>query len=703
MALLVMVCVLAGVKSDRASAEVWQNYEKYQIYDRIEFKDKTDGKVESSGQITAEGYVASVSDGQFRIMLKADRKDWSDGDAVKLSAELEYIGAGNSVTLEGGDPLICFYVEGTNGIVLYEYAGRTDKNTVLERGKKYVYALDGSNYVESNEDAVLDRSGKLLLPSGTYHVKAGFAKGVQNGKKLNLFASMYINVGVSGEIFTKGDNLYRTLSDEKAALIGTKQKLGTFTVPSKVSYDGESYAVTQVGDAGRDVSYIDADDNSIGWYYLGTFAGKKFSSVKIPSSVTKIEKNAFYGLDGIKNITISGKSVTIEAGAFAEAAWPQKDSGTISITGTKVTIGDRAFKGAGGMKKLVLKASASAVIGDEAFRDLKLSSISLPAKTLSIGDFAFYGSTGTVTIPSGVKTIGSAIVSSGKLSISKYNKNFSISKGALYGKKGKELIYFFDKKASSLIVSSKVSSIRPYAFYKSKLTKLTLPSTVTAVPEGMCQGASKLTSITFGKKTKSIGDAAFNGCTSLKKVSLPASLEKIGSRAFYNTKILNVTIPRNVTSLGEQLFAYYGRYVSVAFEEGSLAYEQKGNFIYERGTGRLAMAVLTQADNSTLVIPEGTKLIGRLEVINGGYLNHYVIPASVTEMDVSALRYLCDSEDDNRVEFKGYNPPSMKLSDNGVVFWCTVKVPYGAKEAYETAFSRVEQKHRVHVVYQYYE
>ena len=79
-----------------------------------------------------------------------------------------------------------------------------------------------------------------------------------------------------------------------------------------------------------------------------------------------------------------------------------------------------------------------------------------------------------------------------------------------------------------------VSEIYSYAFENcTKLTKVTIPSTVSL-----------------------IGISAFQGCSGLESVNIPSSITGIAARAFENcTKLTSVTIPNNVLSVGGYAFS----------------------------------------------------------------------------------------------------------------------------------------------------
>ena len=68
-------------------------------------------------------------------------------------------------------------------------------------------------------------------------------------------------------------------------------------------------------------------------------------------------------------------------------------------------------------------------------------------------------------------------------------------------------------------------------------------------------GCERLISVTIPDSVTSIGDEAFNGCESLTSVTIPNSVTSIGYWAFSGcTSLTSVTIPDSVTSIGEWTF-----------------------------------------------------------------------------------------------------------------------------------------------------
>lgn len=106
---------------------------------------------------------------------------------------------------------------------------------------------------------------------------------------------------------------------------------------------------------------------------------------------------------------------------------------------------------------------------------------------------------------------------------------------------------------NEVLIGEKVTTIEEYAFYKTKLSSLNLPTSVKNIGE-LAFGYSSLVEANLSNVT-SIGNAAFRDCTSLNKVVLSNDLTSLSTNVFYNcTKLSNVNMPSKLTSIGAQAF-----------------------------------------------------------------------------------------------------------------------------------------------------
>jgi len=158
-------------------------------------------------------------------------------------------------------------------------------------------------------------------------------------------------------------------------------------------------------------------------------------------------------------------------------------------------------------------------IGAEAFRDNKLTSVTIPNSVTSIGAEAFSGNKLTsVTIPNSVTSIGARA--------------------------------FYKNNLTSVTIPNGITSIGHYAFANNQLTSVTIPNSVTSIEAGAFSG-NKLTSVTIPNSVISIEYAAF-GDNNLTSVTIPNSVTSLSG--FSNNWLTSVTIPNSVTSIGEGAF-----------------------------------------------------------------------------------------------------------------------------------------------------
>ena len=80
------------------------------------------------------------------------------------------------------------------------------------------------------------------------------------------------------------------------------------------------------------------------------------------------------------------------------------------------------------------------------------------------------------------------------------------------------------------------------------------------------KNCNSLESIRLSDNIEYINDDAFRSLTNLKVVILSAHLKEIASNAFRNTEIKEITIPKNVRTIGSMAFAYCKNLETVIFE-----------------------------------------------------------------------------------------------------------------------------------------
>ena len=146
-------------------------------------------------------------------------------------------------------------------------------------------------------------------------------------------------------------------------------------------------------------------------------------SLTIPSGVTYIGQNAFYGWNGLTSLTIGDNVTTIRNGAF----WYCAGITTVTIPNSVTSIGNNAFNGCVGLQQVKtnsLVAWCGIDFGNQYSNPLyyahdlylgntKITSMTIPSSVATIKDYAFYACTGlnALILHSGVTSIGMATFS----------------------------------------------------------------------------------------------------------------------------------------------------------------------------------------------------------------------------------------------------------------------------------------------------
>lgn len=244
-------------------------------------------------------------------------------------------------------------------------------------------------------------------------------------------------------------------------------------------------------------------------------------TVMLPSTVFKIENSAFYGCISLKTVSFSEGLEEIGSGAFQECA--------------------------------------------------ALESITLPSTLAELSPLAFSGCT-----------------SLRHLTVSANNPFFTAEGNCLVRKNERTVLLG--------CVGSKIPKdivkIEAFAFYNAGLTELLMPDSVKEVGNQAFAQNKKLTTLVLSESLTTLGDLAFADCIALDNMYLPAALTEIGTTPFRNCKsvtrfvvsqdnsayyaeglclirkgdgtlvqgFVGATIPNEVRAIGEYAFAFLPLY-----------------------------------------------------------------------------------------------------------------------------------------------
>ncbi len=84
-----------------------------------------------------------------------------------------------------------------------------------------------------------------------------------------------------------------------------------------------------------------------------------------------------------------------------------------------------------------------------------------------------------------------------------------------------------------------VSAIAPNAFAGTRISSVTVPTSVKTIGEGAFRGCTELTNANLPSGITEIPDYCFFGCTSLPTINIPSSVTRIGYEAFMNCSMID--------------------------------------------------------------------------------------------------------------------------------------------------------------------
>ena len=327
---------------------------------------------------------------------------------------------------------------------------------------------------------------------------------------------------------------------------------GNVVIPSEVTYSKVEYSVTSIGyDAFRDCSGL--------------------VSVTIPNSVGSIESYSFTGCTSLTELNIEDGDSELslkcngKEGLFHDCPLESIYLGRNISYNSGFDNGYSPFYAIGELESVTIGNSVTEIENNAFYRCNGLTSITIGSRVTSIGQYAFHGCKALKNI----------------LNLSKFNiKQGSDGCGYVgyYAEvvvNNPELIdnYAFAPNGDTNVLYGYIGTdtnlqlpenfrgenyiIGDYAFwYRSGLTSVTVPNSVTSIGGSAFKSCSGLTSVTIGNSVTSIGSEAF-ACSKLQTIIAKNSeVSSIGSEAF-STNIYNHT----------QVYVPEGTYWNYAFSD----------------------------------------------------------------------------------------------------------------------------------------
>ena len=287
------------------------------------------------------------------------------------------------------------------------------------------------------------------------------------------------------------------------------------------------------------------------------FTGTACSTIKFGKNVRSIGERAFNGCRNLNgDLTLPDSVQTIGAGAFQGC---EKLSGDLTIPDSVVEIGEGAFRACKNLNGTLTLGKNLRTIGKEAFSGCAFTgSLTIPEGVTEIADSAFgagiplkkYGMfTGTLTLPSTLKTIGASA-----FSYADFSGELLIPDGVT--SIGANAFEECDGFGGTLSLPDSVKTVGEWAFYLCKgFTGLKLSASLTKIEERSFAHMYGLkTEVVIPEGVTEIGESAFQ-CSHMPSVRFPSTLKKIGKEAFYFSLNCKIAFPDGLEVIEDEAFA----------------------------------------------------------------------------------------------------------------------------------------------------
>ena len=364
------------------------------------------------------------------------------------------------------------------------------------------------------------------------------------------------SVTIPANVKTMGKDVFEGCTSLKSVVWNAK-KANDITDVAKAPFSAVRQQITSF-DFGDKVEFIPS--------YL-CYGMTKMPVLPIPASVTNIGNHAFDGCSkwAGQNIVIPNDVMTLGDYAFANC-----NLATITI-GSKVnSIGKYAFMGSDNMTAVYNEAATPQSITANVFGDLNLSACDLYVPEASIPAYKAANvwknfRSFNPTCLQGSGTTGNlkwTLSCSGKLSITGTGAipHYSTYQGEYY-----QLCtapWFGESKPNHTVktaeISDGITSVGAYTFWQCQdMTDVYIPNSVKSIGEYAFYYNKALKAVTLSDNIESIGQQAFTQCTSLTSLTLPIHLKTIESTAFaLCSGLTSVVIPDEVEAIRDEAFSY---------------------------------------------------------------------------------------------------------------------------------------------------
>ncbi|MBE5742038.1 MAG: hypothetical protein E7360_01810 [Clostridiales bacterium] len=463
-------------------------------------------------------------------------------------------------------------------------------------GEYAFYNCTGITAVSFGENSKLNEIGNYAF-SGSSITEIEIPASVQSfGSAFSSTSLETVTFAPNSNVSEIGDNAFSGCSN----LANIDLPSGVYSIGAKAFYNTAITGITL--------------SDSVEKIGASAFAGSKLESINIPGRVSAISNNAFDGCEFLTTVTLNGGLETIGSEAFADTAitsiatpntlssigdsafYNCTDLEEVLLNNNLTEIGESAFEGCSSLVEIGLPSKIQA-LGARVFAECtNISEIILPDSLHEIGDYAFENcdSLEEVIIPANVRYLGlnpfKDCDNFTGMKIDEGNDYYVIEDGILYNFEKTKIVLFPVGYEGEYVMPNTVTEIATGLFANSKLTKVTVATSITEIPNDTFKGSQDLTEVILHAGITSIGNNAFRDCTKLTSIKsyengniedrLPSQLDSIGTYAFSNVALESVVISASVSKIGTYAFYNSKSIAELTFETGGRAQLQIPNYAF---------------------------------------------------------------------------------------------------------------------------
>lgn len=316
---------------------------------------------------------------------------------------------------------------------------------------------------------------------------------------------VWTNVALADETI---DGITYSLDTSTSTATVTWTPSGNVVIPATITYNNRKYNVTAITGVNSGVTTVEIPE---GVTSIGTAFKQKtaLTSIVIPSTVQRIENNAFNSCSLLISVTLSEGLTYIGDHAFGGCTVLP----SITIPTTIMSMGKGSFRNCSNLKKIVWNAKHCVDFASTEnvpfcmqhtwgawsnvyyYNNTHTTTVLIGEEVEYIPAYLFSNCSGlsTLVLPDNVKEIGEYAFS------------------CFYTKGEGESNKVSDVSLTSVTFGTGLEVIGKNAFYyRTKLSSITIPDKCTAIGTSAFEGCSGLSTITLGKNIATIGNKVFD-------------------------------------------------------------------------------------------------------------------------------------------------------------------------------------------------